>query len=119
MQTEPLEHSKKTAADNTASLEKKKKRKKIIFWSVIGVIVLTVVTGNYGAYQMYVIKRQKAQLATEIENLKKEQAQLLKERERAKTDLTYIEKVAREKYSMVKPGEHVYQVITKDKEAKK
>ena len=119
MQTDPVVNTKKNLADDTASLEKKKKRKKILFWSVIGVIVLTVVTGNYGAYQMYVIKRQKAQLVKEIEDLKKEQAQLLKERERAKTDLSYIEKVAREKYSMVKPGEHVYQVITKEKEAKK
>jgi cell division protein FtsB len=117
MQTDPVE--KKTPADDTASLEKKKRRKKIVFWSVIGVIALTIVTGNYGAYQMYVIKRQKAQLAKEIEELKKEQAQLLKERERAKNDLTYIEKIAREKHSMVKPGEHVYQVITKNKETKK
>jgi cell division protein FtsB len=119
MLTNSVETVKKMISDDTADLEKKKKRKKILFWSVIGVIVMTVVFGNYGAYQMYVIKRQKAQLEKEIEDLKKDQAELIKTRERAKTDITYIEKVAREKYSMVKPGEHVYQVISKDKETKK
>ena len=117
MQANPVDKTKKTAED-TAFLERKKKRKKILFWSVIGVIVLTLVYGNYGAYQMFVIKRQKSNLENEIAKLKKQQAELIKTREQAKSDLTYIEKIAREKYSMVKPGEHVYQVISKDKEKK-
>ena len=117
MLANPVDKTKKTAED-TAFLEKKKKRKKILFWSVIGVIVLTLVYGNYGAYQMFVIKRQKSNLENEIAELKKQQAELIKTREKAKSDLTYIEKIAREKYSMVKPGEHVYQVISKDKEKK-
>jgi len=33
-------------------------------------------------------------------------------------DLKYIEKLAREKYRMAKPGEKVFKVITKDKEQK-
>ncbi|MBL7958921.1 septum formation initiator family protein [bacterium] len=109
----------KSLSDDTASIEKKKKRKKVLFWSVITVIAMTIIFGNYGAYQMVVIKRQKMSLENEIVQLKKDQAQLIKNRERIKNDLTYIEKVAREKYSMVKPGEHVYQVIPKDKETKK
>lgn len=115
----PFENMKKKQADDTAAMEKKKKRKKILFWSVIGVIAMTIIFGNYGAYQMYVIQRHKMSLEKEIEQLKKDQAQLIKNRERMKTDLAYIEKVAREKYSMVKPGEHVYQVIPKNKEEKK
>ena len=115
----PVDNAKKTVSEDTAFLEKKKKRKKILFWTVIGIIVLTVVYGNYGAYQMFVIKRQKSNLEKEIAELKKQQTELIKIREKAKSDLTYIEKIAREKHSMVKPGEHVYQVIPKDKEAKK
>jgi cell division protein FtsB len=118
MQNNPADNTKKVTED-TAFLEKKKKRKKIVFWSLIGVIILTIVYGNYGAYQMFVIKRQKSNLEREIAELKKQQAELIKIREKAKSDLTYIEKIAREKHSMVKPGEHVYQVITKDKETKK
>lgn len=115
---QPVEDLKKSVSDDTAAIEKKKKRKKILFWSVIGLIVMTVVFGNYGAYQMFVIQRQKSNLEKEIAELKKQQAELIKTREKAKSDLTYIEKIAREKYSMVKPGEHVYQVIPKDKEKK-
>ncbi|KAB2879521.1 septum formation initiator family protein [bacterium] len=115
----PRENVTKNLLDDTASIEKKKKRKKVLFWSVISVIAMTIIFGNYGAYQMVVIKRQKMNLENEIAQLKKDQAHLLKNRERIKNDLTYIEKVAREKYSMVKPGEHVYQVIPKNKETKK
>lgn len=114
-----LENLPKTASNDTVEIEKKKKRKKILFWSVVGVVTMTIVFGNYGAYQMAVIKRQKTGLEQEIAQLKKDQAQLIKNRERIKSDLTYIEKVAREKYSMVKPGEHVYQVIPKQQESKK
>lgn len=115
----PPESLKKDIPDDTAGIEKKKKRKKVLFWTVISIIAMTIIFGNYGAYQMVVIKRQKMNLEKEIEQLKKDQAQLLKNREQIKSDLAYIEKVAREKYSMVKPGEHVYQVIPKDKEIKK
>ncbi|MBL7995670.1 septum formation initiator family protein [bacterium] len=115
----PFENVKKNLSDETAGIEKKKKRKKVLFWSVISVIAMTIIFGNYGAYQMVVIKRQKMNLENEIAQIKKDQARLIKNRERIKNDLTYIEKVAREKYSMVKPGEHVYQVIPKKKDEKK
>jgi len=92
---------------------KKKKRRKIIIWTVVGGALLTLITGNYGAYQIMKINRQKSELVSEIDALKKEQERLTKDREKAKTDLAFIEKIAREKYSMIREGERVYQMIPK------
>jgi cell division protein FtsB len=92
-------------------MEKRKKQIKIALW-IVGIIILIVVlTGPYGIYQRIMIAGQKHQLETQIEKLTREQELLNTERERLKWDLTYIEKVAREKYSLVRPGEHVYQFI--------
>jgi cell division protein FtsB len=104
-------------SDNTEAALRRRKRRRILFWSVIGLAVLTLVTGNYGAFQIYRLNREKAELEQEIERLKKEQEALIRNRERLKNDISYIEKVAREKYRMVREGEQVYQVIPKkDKE---
>ena len=41
-------------------------------------------------------------------------ALLIEEKNRLENDLKYIEKLAREKYKMAKPGEKVFKVIDKD-----
>lgn len=96
----------------------KKKRRRVVMWTVIALAALTLITGNYGFYQIYKINREKRELEQEIARLKLEQEELIRDRERLKNDLIYIEKVAREKYSMVREGEHVYQVIPKKEEKK-
>ncbi len=99
-----------------ARLKKKKQRRRIMFWSLMGVVALTMVLGNYGAYEIYKIKNQKTVLEREIERLQQIQIELIRNKERAKSDLAYIEKIAREKYSMIREGERVYQVIPKSKQ---
>ncbi len=87
------------------------RKKKILLWIAGIIILISVLTGPYGVYQRVVIAGQKHQLESQIERLTLEQERLMTERERLKWDLTYIEKVAREKYSLVRPGERVYQFI--------
>ena len=91
--------------------DKRKKRIKIALWIIGAVLLISILTGPYGIYQRVVIAGQKHQLESQIEKLMIEQELLKTERERLKWDLTYIEKVAREKYSLVRPGEKVYQFI--------
>ncbi len=91
--------------------EKRKKRIRIVLW-IIGIIIfISILTGPYGVYQRVIIAGQKHQLESQINRLKAEQELLKTESERLKWDLTYIEKVAREKYSLVRSGERVYQFI--------
>lgn len=82
------------------------------------VALIFFITGPYGLYQRLISAGQQKQLQNQVEQLQKEQQQLLKERELLKNDLDYIEKTAREKYSMVRDGEQVLKVIPKDKPIK-
>ena len=44
---------------------------------------------------------------------------LVSEKHRLENDIGYIEKLAREKYRMAKPGEKVFKVIDSNKKIKK
>ena len=46
-----------------------------------------------------------------ISQLREEKEVLKNEKNKIENDLDYIEKIAREKYKMVKPGEKIFKVI--------
>tara|TARA_B100000886_G_scaffold338697_1_gene302159 strand:+ start:3284 stop:3607 length:324 start_codon:yes stop_codon:yes gene_type:complete len=83
-----------------------------------GVILLICVTftaiflfGDHGLLQLYKLKAEKKKIQSNISELRKEREYLISEKNRLENDLKYIEKLAREKYRMAKPGERVYKVI--------
>ena len=115
LENEDMETEENLTVENFILFRKKKKRKRIVFWSLMGVVALTLISGNYGAYEIYKIQKQRTLLEQDIERLQKEHLELIKNKERAKSDMATIEKIAREKYSMIKEGERVYQVIPKSK----
>ena len=86
-------------------------------YSVITLIVFTLtiifVFGDHGLFQLYKLKREKNSIQKHISELRKEREVLISEKKRLENDLMYIEKLAREKYRMAKPGERVYKVISK------
>ena len=71
--------------------------------------------GDHGVYRLYTIKQEKAELMEDIDSLRFAQGQLTGERDRLQTDLEYIEKLARERHRMAKPGEKVFRVVEKKK----
>ena len=91
-------------------------QKKFIY-SVITLIVFTLtiifVFGDHGLFQLYKLKKEKSSIQKHISELRKEREVLISEKKRLENDLMYIEKLAREKYRMAKPGERVYKVISK------
>ena len=91
-------------------------QKKFIY-SVITMIVFTLtiifVFGDHGLFQLYKLKKEKNSIQKHINELRKEREVLISEKKRLENDLIYIEKLAREKYRMAKPGERVYKVISK------
>lgn len=101
--------------DFTSPVKPPHKRKRVVVWSIAGFVLLTLVLGNYGFFQIMRLERQKAELKQEIERLKSEHEELMRSKEMLKNDLAYIEKIAREKYRMVKPGETVYQIVAPEK----
>ncbi len=92
------------------------KRKKTVKRSVTAAIILFIIYifgfGNYGIYQYYTLRKVESQLKTELSQLEAEAEELKKNIELLlDRDPDYIQRIAREKYGLVKPGEKIY-IIT-------
>lgn len=86
---------------------------------LIGVTLLIIfIFGDHGLFQLYKLKRERAQVQQHIAQLRENREKLIAEKNRLENDLEYIEKLARERFRMAKPGEQVFKVIPKKKQAK-
>ncbi len=63
-----------------------------------------------GLISLWDLKKEKADIQQEINLLRKEIANLKRESEKLEFDQDYIEKIAREKLKMAKPGEKVFKI---------
>ena len=84
---------------------------------LIGAISLVIIFffGDHGLYQLYTLKKERAQIQNQINILRKEKIELENEKIRLQSDYKYIEELAREKYRMAKKGEKVFKVIDQKK----
>ena len=88
------------------------------FFSLTNLLVVTIVVGcislllfsDRGLINLWSLKKEKLEIQNEINDLRNQIAMLEKEEEKLKFDEKYIEKIAREKFKMVKPGERVFKV---------
>ena len=76
---------------------------------IIGCISLLFFSDR-GLINLWSLKKEKLEIQNEINDLRNQIAMLEKEEEKLKFDEKYIEKIAREKFKMVKPGERVFKV---------
>ena len=84
---------------------------------LIGIIMVIIFFfGDHGIYKLYQKKREKERILKEIDRLREEQQALLGEKDRLENDLEYIEKLARERHRMAKPGEKVFRVMESQKD---
>ena len=74
-------------------------------------LVIIFVFGDHGLLKLYKIKNERKLIQNKIANLRAEREILKNEKIKIENDLDYIEKIAREKYKMVKPGEKIFKVI--------
>ena len=77
-------------------------------------LLIVFVFGDHGLFQLYKLKRERAEIQKHISQLRENREVLISEKNRLENDLEYIEKLAREKYRMAKPGEKVFKVIPKE-----
>jgi cell division protein FtsB len=77
------------------------------------VILLYVLFNNQGIVQRVRLERQKKEMLQKIQQAEQEQKQLQDQSKALDGDKKAIEKVAREKYGMVREGEKVYRVAPK------
>ena len=76
---------------------------------IIGCVSLLLFSDR-GPINLWSLKKEKLEIQNEINNLRNQIALLEKEEEKLKFDEKYIEKIAREKFKMVKPGERVFKI---------
>ncbi|TAL70015.1 MAG: septum formation initiator family protein [Bacteroidetes bacterium] len=97
-------------------ITEKTKNPKLIFTLLVLAIVLGfLLFSNYGLYTRLKLRDEKLELEQRIIDEKKIQDSLKHEINKLKNDNFEIERVAREKYGMIKPGEKVF-LINKEKE---
>ena len=76
-------------------------------------LIIIFIFGDHGLLQLYKLKQQRKEVQKHITQLRENREALIAEKNRLENDLQYIEKLAREKYRMAKPGEKVFKVVPK------
>ena len=92
--------------------QKKKNKLKTYFLLTIflsGVVFLFTI--DFGVVKLINLKKERNNLQLEIEQLLTQQITIREEIKKLKYDTSYVEKIARERFLMVKPGEKVFKVI--------
>jgi len=94
-------------------------RAKAFLWWLFGictaaVLVMVFVLSDHGLYQLWQLKKEQHLIQDRIQVLEQENTRLSQERDRLENDLDYIEKLARERYRMAKPGEKVFRVLPRE-----
>ena len=74
-------------------------------------LIIIFVFGDHGLLKLYKIKSERQMIQEKIVALREEREKLKTEKIKIENDLSYIEKIAREKYKMVKPGEKIFKVV--------
>ena len=74
-------------------------------------LALVFIFGDNGVLKLYKIKNERKEIQKKIAELREEKEKLKSEKSRIENDLGFLEKIAREKYKMVKPGEKIFKVI--------
>jgi len=96
-------------------LNTKKNRLKRLALVFIFILILYVYGfGDYGIYRYFELRNQLHNLDDEITLLEEESRQLKHEAElMKKKDPEYLQRIAREKYGLVKSGEKIYKLVPK------
>ena len=82
---------------------------KLSFWTLFGIIALYYLSFNdYGIVHHFRIKKELKQIQVQIEKLETQQKDIKVTIGKLKTNYDYIEKLAREKFRLVKEGEELY-----------
>ena len=91
---------------------KNKTKLKVYFLSFIIITGITsLVFNDFGVKKLIRLKNKKNSLHINIQQLLSQQILLQEEIHKLSNDTDYIEKIARERFMMVKPGEKVFRVI--------
>ena len=86
------------------------KKRSIIIISFVLLAFFSLHLNDFGLIKLFQLQKKHSELKNELNNLLIQQVELNEDIQKLKTDENYIQKIAREKYMMVEPGERVYRV---------
>ena len=84
---------------------------KTLFALVVAALIYVFVLGDSGAIKIVQLRMRRSSLETNIDNLQRNTKYLEQTIALLKDDLTYIEKIGRERYGYVRPGDRVYKIV--------
>tara|TARA_Y100000996_G_scaffold300233_1_gene237974 strand:+ start:466 stop:780 length:315 start_codon:yes stop_codon:yes gene_type:complete len=82
---------------------------------IFSLFIMILLVNEFGLIKLFDLKKQKQNLEQEIAFLNKQESNLRNTIYQLQHDQEYIEKIARERYMMVLPGEKVYRIIREKK----
>ena len=103
--------SKRKIGKSSSILAPRKQLYKGIVLLIFFSFAIIFIFGDHGVLKLYKIKNERKIIQKKITQLREEKEILKNEKSKIENDLDYIEKIAREKYKMVKPGEKIFKVI--------
>jgi cell division protein FtsB len=84
---------------------------KFLFYMVLATLLYVFVLGDAGAFRIMSLKKEKSRLEADVAAVTFDIELLQTEIDRLKTDPAIIEKLGRELYGYVAPGDKVYKII--------
>ena len=83
---------------------------------ILLILVQLFVFRDEGLYTLIKLKKEIREMEAHIDRLEMEKAELESERDRLLNDPDYLERIARERFRMAKPGEKVFHVVIDTKQ---
>ena len=77
-------------------------------------LVMIFIFGDHGLLQLYKLEQEKKNIKNYISTLRELREDRYTEKNKLENDKKYLEKLAREKYLMSKPGEKVFKILPKN-----
>ena len=77
-------------------------------------LVMIFIFGDHGLLQLYKLEQEKKNIKNYISTLRELREDRFTEKNKLENDKEYLEKLAREKYLMSKPGEKVFKILPKN-----
>ena len=93
--------------------KKIKQKNKSLFYFIVLITTISfvvLIVNDFGLFKLFKLKQQCSDLEKSLNVLLLQQEKLRLDINRLQTDRQYIEKIAREQFMMVLPGEKVYRV---------
>jgi len=84
---------------------------KFLFFVAVATLLYAFVLGDAGALKIMALKKEKAQLNADVATVTFDINKLQKEIDRLKGDSFMMEKLGRELYGFVSPGDRVYRLV--------